>query len=174
MADNKESFQESLMIKRAKRRLLGALSILISLFVLSIFFLQDRTEINSKNSIKISFIEIDTNNYHAEKSYDAQDKLTQDMKSPIIVKKLSNFSRDESIEDGLYFIQVGIFSDEDNASKLLSSIKSLGYDARLELIQMSGKEKLKLTTTAFNSQTEAQFALSKFKSANLPGIIKQE
>ena len=96
------------------------------------------------------------------------------MKSPIIVKKLSNFSRDESIEDGLYFIQVGIFSDEGNASKLLSSIKSLGYDARLELIQMSGKEKLKLTTTAFNSQTEAQFALSKFKSANLPGIIKQE
>jgi hypothetical protein len=99
MADNKESFQESLMIKRAKRRLLGALSILISLFVLSIFFLQDRTEINSKNSIKISFLEIDTNNYHAEKSYEAQDKLTQDMKSPIIVKKLSNFSRDESIED---------------------------------------------------------------------------
>ena len=111
MADNKESFQESLMIKRAKRRLLGALSILISLFVLSIFFLQDRTEINSKNSIKISFLEIYTNNYHAEKSYEAQDKLTQDMKSPIIVKKLSNFSRDESIEDGLYFIQVGIFSD---------------------------------------------------------------
>ena len=60
MADNKESFQESVMIRRAKIRLFGAVIILIILFVLSVFFLQDRTNINFKNPIKISFL--DTNN----------------------------------------------------------------------------------------------------------------
>ena len=38
MADNKESFQESVMIRRAKRRLFGAVIILIVLFVLSMIF----------------------------------------------------------------------------------------------------------------------------------------
>ena len=57
MPNNKESIQESVMIKRAKIRLFGAIIIFIILFILSIFFLNDRTNVNLKNPIKISFLE---------------------------------------------------------------------------------------------------------------------
>jgi len=179
MTDNKESFQENILIKRAKRRLLGALTILIILFILSIFFLQDRTEITTLNPIKISFLEVSKNNasnYQANITMNDHDLTDYSTDNPPEIQKKSsdNLSGPGNIESGQYFIQVGIFSNKENASKLLGVVKSLGYDARLELIDMSGKEKLKLTTTVFNSQTEAQFALSKLKSANLPGIIRQE
>ena len=42
------------------------------------------------------------------------------------------------------------------------------------MIKMSGKDKLKLTTTVFNSKKEAQTALSILNDANLPGIIKRK
>ena len=57
MADNKESFQESVMIRRAKRRLFGAVIILIILFIVSIFFFKIELISNLKNPIKISFLE---------------------------------------------------------------------------------------------------------------------
>ena len=173
MADNKESFQESVLIRRAKRRLFGAAIILIALFVLSIFFLQDRTNINEKNSKKISFLEM--NNEITVGSYRRKPQNFSQVEPKEIVKKFQGKESQKFVSDeNPYFIQVGIFSDETNASRLLDTIKSLGYGARLEIIKMSGKEKLKLTTTAFNSKTEAQFALTILKSANLPGIIKRE
>ena len=85
-------------------------------------------------------------------------------------KKSQNFSDN----DRSYFIQIGIFSDEINASRLLGKIKSMGYEARLEMIKMSGKEKLRLSTTVFNSKIEAQTALTILRGENLPGMIKRE
>ena len=176
MADNKESFQENLMMRRAKRRLFGAVIILIILFVLSIFFLQDRTSINFKNPIKISFLEknnntmIDHYNFKPKNLSQPQLQTQSQDKKLTKAKQPQNFISDKKY----YFIQVGMFSDELNASRLLSNIKSLGYDARLEMIKMSGKDKLKLTTTAFDSKTDALKALSVLNNANLPGIIKRK
>ena len=173
MADNKESFQESILIRRAKRRLFGAAIILIALFILSIFFILFRTNINSKNSIKISFLEKNNRTIVNSHSLKPQNFSQAERKEKVETLKVKQPQNDNDNEKS-YFIQVGIFSDETNASRLLGTIKSLGYDARLEMIKMSGKDKLKLTTTAFNSRTEAQTALSILKSANLPGIIKRE
>ena len=175
MADNKESFQESIMIRRAKRRLFGAVIILIFLFGLSIFFLQDRTNINLKTPIKISFLEknndITIDSYNDSlKTQNLSQSQSKEKNYPSKLSVSQNFNTDKSP----YFIQVGIFSNEVNASRLLGTIRSLGYGARLEMISMYGKNKLKLTTTEFNSKTEAQTALSIFKRANLPGIIKRK
>ena len=173
MTNNKESFQESLMIKRAKIRLFGAIIILILLFTLSIFFLKDRTNINLKAPINISFLEknneitIEDNIF---KSSNLPTTQRREMAHVGKIKEARNFNGDE----GPYFIQLGIFSDETNASKLLAIIKSKGYDARLETMRLSGKDKLRRSTTTFNSKTEAQAALIVLKSANLSGIIKRE
>ena len=173
MADNKESFQESVMIRRAKRRLFGAVIILIVLFVLSIFFLQDRTNINFKNPIKISFL--DTNNEFVINSDSLKFKnLSKIQPKEKYQSEKTDVPQALNADENPYFIQVGIFSNEVNASRLLGTIRSLGYGARLEMISMYGKNKLKLTTTEFNSKTEAQTALSIFKRANLPGIIKRK
>jgi len=175
MANNNDTFQESVMIRRAKRRLFGAVIILIVLFVLSIFFLQDRTNINSKNPIKISFLEknndiiIDSLN-HSLKPQNLSQLKSRDK----VYSEKTKVSQALDIDENPYFIQVGIFSDKINASRLLGTLRSLGYGARLEMIKMSGKDKLKLTTTVFNSKKEAQTALSILNDANLPGIIKRK
>ena len=173
MPNNKESIQESVMIKRAKIRLSGAIIIFIILFILSIFFLNDRTNVNLKNPIKISFLE-KNNEINIEDnifiSKDLSTTQTREIAHVVKIKEPKKFIGDET----LYFIQIGIFSDETNASKLLAIIKSRGYDTRLETIKVSGKDKLRLSTTVFNSKKEAQSALSILKSANLPGIIKRE
>ena len=57
MIDTKESFHESVIIKRAKRRLIGAVTILIILFTLSLFFIKNTSEINN-SEIKVSFLEM--------------------------------------------------------------------------------------------------------------------
>ena len=173
MADNKESFQESVMIRRAKIRQIGAVIILIILFFLSVFFLQDRTNINFKNPIKISFLETNNEFIINSDSFKLQNLSKIQPKEKYQLEK-TNVSQALSADENPYFIQVGIFSNEVNASRLLGTIRSLGYGGRLEMITMYGKNKLKLTTTEFNSKKEAQTALSIFKRANLPGIIKRK
>jgi len=58
MSDNKDTLQESVLIKRARRRLLGAITILISLLVLSYFFLEDPNEVKKISNVKVSFLSI--------------------------------------------------------------------------------------------------------------------
>ena len=55
MADSKSSFHESVIIKRARRRLIGAVAILIILFTLSIFFVKNTKQIDISKEIKVSF-----------------------------------------------------------------------------------------------------------------------
>ena len=175
MADNKKSFPESVMIRRAKIRLFGAVIILIILFVLSVFFLQDRTNINFQNPIKISFLEKNNDFIIGSQSYSLKSQnLSKTQTGEKYQSEKANVSQAFNSDENPYFIQVGIFSDEVNASRLMGTIKSLGYGARLEMINMSGKDKLKLTTTEFNTKIEAQTALSILKNANLPGIIKRK
>ena len=72
MADFKEPFHESVIIKRAKRRLIGAVSILIILFVLSIFFVKNRDLIEADHKeIKVSFLEM------GEASFSSKNDLEQ-------------------------------------------------------------------------------------------------
>ena len=56
MSNSKDSVTNLLLIKRAKRRLVGAIIILIILFSLSIFFVKTKTEAMKSNP-KISFLE---------------------------------------------------------------------------------------------------------------------
>ena len=56
MSNSKDSVSNQLLIKRAKRRLVGAIIILIILFSLSIFFVKTKTEAIKSNP-KISFLE---------------------------------------------------------------------------------------------------------------------
>ena len=56
MPSNEDPFSEAIQLKKAKKRLLGALIILVGLLILSYYFLEDRSLNNSQN-LKISFID---------------------------------------------------------------------------------------------------------------------
>ena len=57
--------------------------------------------------------------------------------------------------------------------KLSRQINNIGFQTQIKKINLSGKEKIKLTTQDFVSEKEAQIALRKLKNANFPGLIKQ-
>tara|TARA_B100001173_G_C15872781_1_gene498023 strand:+ start:122 stop:640 length:519 start_codon:yes stop_codon:yes gene_type:complete len=169
MIDTKESFHESLIIKRAKRRLIGAITILIILFTLSLFFIKNTSEINN-SEIKVSFLEMGQASFSGLKK---PEKLQTNKTNPI---KLSNKTNLEDLENDntkLFTIQIGIFSDEKKIEKLSRQINNIGFQTQIKKINLSGKEKIKLTTQDFVSEKEAQIALRKLKNANFPGLIKQ-
>ncbi|MEK9714371.1 MAG: SPOR domain-containing protein [Methylophilaceae bacterium] len=149
MPSNEDPFSEAIQLKKAKKRLLGALLILIGLLILSYFFLEDRSFTHNQN-IKISFI--DENDSPINNSIDQSS---------------------ENFEVDSFFIQVGIFSDKEKTLNLLSSIQSFGIDCTLENIELDGKKMFRVKTGIFESYTDAETALEILKSNKFSGIIKK-
>jgi len=149
MPSNEDPFSEAIQLKKAKKRLLGALIILIGLLILSYFFLEDRSLTHNQN-IKISFID--------ESDSSINNSIDQSS---------------ENFEVDSFFIQVGIFSDKEKTLNLLSSIQSFGIDCTLENVELDGKKMFRVKTGIFESYTEAEGALEILKSNKFSGIIKK-
>ena len=149
MPSNEDPFSEAIQLKKAKKRLLGALIILVGLLIFSYFFLEDRSPVNSQN-IKISFID------------EGGSSINNDVDQS-----------SENLEVDNFFIQIGIFSDKEKTSKLLSSIQSLGIDCTLEAVVLDGKKKYRVKTGIFESYGEAESALEILKTNKFSGIIKK-
>ena len=149
MPSNEDPFSEAIQLKKAKKRLLGALIILIGLIILSYFFLEDRSLTHNQN-IKISFID--------ESDSSINNSIDQSS---------------ENFEVDSFFIQVGIFSDKDKTLNLLSSIQSFGIDCTLETFELDGKKMFRVKTGIFESYTDAETTLEILKSNKFSGIIKK-
>jgi len=149
MPSNEDPFSEAIQLKKAKKRLLGALIILLGLLILSYYFLEDRSLNNSQN-LKISFID------------EGDSHINNDIEHS-----------SENVEIDSFFIQIGIFSEKEKTSNLLSSIQSLGIDCTLEAIELNGKKKFRVKTGIFESYSEAESALEILKSNKFSGIIKK-
>ena len=170
MSDNKDTLQESILIKRARRRLLGAITILISLLVLSYFFLEDPNEVKKITNVKVSFLSI------SEKNLEQRNKRVDFESAQNQVLKMEDL-KDNQIKkqnsDGVYFIQVGIFSNANNAKKIAKRVGDIGFKTRLLPLVHDGQNKIQLVTSGFDNRGKANTALAKIKEAKLPGMIKQ-
>ena len=171
MTGLKESFHESVIIKRAKRRFVGAITILILLFTLSLFFVKNTGQTEVNKEIKVSFLEMGPASFNIKKNIEQIEfiKLNSEglQKKTNTVKKTKNNTK-------LFAVQIGIFSDRNKTQQLSNQINNIGFKTKIQKINLSGKEKIKLTTEFFNSKKEAQKALRKLKNANFPGLIKRE
>tara|TARA_B100000787_G_scaffold161851_1_gene142041 strand:- start:930 stop:1445 length:516 start_codon:yes stop_codon:yes gene_type:complete len=171
MVDLKESFHESVIIKRAKRRLLGAITILIILFTLSLFFVKNSGQIKVNNEIKVSFLEM------GPASFSRKDDLKKikviDSDSDLLAKEINRIDKPKN-NNKIFTVQIGIFSDKNKTQKLSNQIDSMGFKTQIKKINLSGQEKIKLTTEFYNTEKEAKKALRRLKNANLPGLIKRQ
>jgi len=77
MVGLKESFHESVIIKRAQRRLIGAITILIILFTLSLFFVKDSDYKNADNEIKVSFLEMGPASFNVKNNSKGREALNK-------------------------------------------------------------------------------------------------
>jgi hypothetical protein len=170
MANSKESFHESVMIKRAKRRLIGAVTILIILFVLSVFFIKNTEQIGKNKDIKVSFLEMGPASFNSKENLE---KIEYIKISDERLKKQTN-AVDKSKNNKAFTVQIGIFSDEKKTQRLSDQINNIGFKTQIKKINLSGQKKIKLTTQFFPTEKEAQGALRKLKNANFPGLIKRQ
>jgi cell division septation protein DedD len=75
--------------------------------------------------------------------------------------------------DELYFIQVGIFSNANNAKKIAKRVSDIGFKTKLLPLILNGQNKIQLVTSGFDNKDNANIALAKIREAKLPGMIKQ-
>lgn len=165
MSNSKDSVNNLLLIKRAKRRLVGAIIILIILFSLSIFFVKTKTEAIKSNP-KISFLE--TN----QTQIALRDNFDEDKNFKTFLNDESEIDNDISNKSG-FTVQLGIFSDELNMRKVKDQIHQMGYKTETQPIKINNEDKIRLTTEFFSNEMQARALLQKIKKANLSGFVKE-
>ena len=165
MSNSKDSVSNQLLIKRAKRRLVGAIIILIILFSLSIFFVKTKTEAIKSNP-KISFLET-TQQYAASENVISKSESAQ---SP--EKKELTIEHNSSKKKG-FTVQLGIFSDEINMKRVKDQVNAMGYKTNTQAIKIDDEVKIRLTTEFFSNEKQARLILQEIKKANLSGFIRK-
>ena len=165
MSNSKDSVSNLLLIKRAKRRLVGAIIILIILFSLSIFFVKTKTEAIKSNP-KISFLEI-------TQQFSTSRKILIEEVSSSKQPKMERDVDQRSLKKKGFTVQLGIFSDEINMNKVKDQVNSMGYKTNTQAIKMDDGVKIRLTTEFFSNEKKAQVILQEIKKANLPGFIRK-
>jgi hypothetical protein len=153
MSNSKDSVNNLLLIKRAKRRLVGAIIILIILFSLSIFFVKTKTEAMKSNP-KISFLET-TQQYTA--SENAISKL-ESAHSP--EKEELTIEHNSSKKKG-FTVQLGIFSDEINMRRVKDQVNSMGYKTNTQAIKIDNEGKNKINNRIFFKRKTGSFNSSR-------------
>ena len=119
MSNSKDSVTNLLLIKRAKRRLVGAIIILIILFSLSIFFVKTKTEAMKSNP-KISFLE-------TSQQYAVSENLISKLESAHAPARVELTIEHNSSKKKGFTVQLGIFSDEINMKRVKDQVNSMGY-----------------------------------------------
>ena len=165
MSNSKDSVSNLLQIKRSKRRLIGAIIILIILFSLSIFFVKTKTEAIKSNP-KISFLET-TQQFSTSKKM-----LIEEVSSPSQQREEIDVDQ-RSLKKKGFTVQLGIFSDEINMNKVKDQVNLMGYKTNTQSIKMNDKVKIRLTTEFFSNEKQARVILQEIKKANLPGFIRK-
>ena len=169
MSELKGSFHESVIIKRARRRLIGAITILIILFTLSIFFIKNIEEIDSSKDIKVSFLEMGPASFNIKEGLESVVLSSEKLSSKSISTK--KFIKNDK---EIFTVQIGIFSNKEKTQQLSNQINDIGFKTQIKKINLSGQEKIKLTTQFFSTEKEARGVLRKLKNANFPGLIKRQ
>ena len=106
MVGSKESFHETVIIKRSKRRLIGAITILIILFTLSVFFIKNTEQIDTSKEIKVSFLEMGSASFNIKEDIENIEFI--ELSSEQLIKK-SNLIKKSVIKNKKKFtVQIGI------------------------------------------------------------------
>ena len=165
MSNSKDSVSNLLLIKRAKRRLVGAIIILIILFSLSIFFVKTKTEAIKSNP-KISFLEI-------TQQFSTSRKILIEEVSSSKQPKMERDVDQRSLKKKGFTVQLGIFSDEINMKRVKDQVNSMGYKTNTQVIKIDDEVKIRLTTEFFSNEKQARLILQEIKKANLSGFIRK-
>ncbi len=191
--------QELLLKKRAHRRLVGAIALVLLMVIVLPQVLQDRAAITQQEAIKITMSDaVDEPNLEPatdKNSVALQEAEVLAPQQEVVVSvepAIENIIANKDVENNKtepkkseipqvatsqnqseYFtVQVGVYSDAANVKRLQDQLKQAGFNnAYTEKIMTPKGESIRLKAGNFTSRQDAVNALGKLKAIGLSGVV---
>lgn len=184
--------------KRARRRLVGAIALVLLMVILLPILLKDRGASSPQEKITITLpnetstsvtpapSDFDSNviPHDSEQKALATEAVPTEMEAatdaeaavvpvpvPAIKEPLQVKEPIKMASAQRFFVQVGVFSDADNVKKLQAKLTDLGYKSQTEKVSTPKGDKIRLKTQVFVNRNEATIALENIKDAGLTGML---
>ncbi len=188
--------QEVNFKKRARRRLVGAIALVLLMVIVLPMILKDRAASPPQEKITITLSgEPQTVAPAASSDFDSSIVPTE---PPVAVTpeiteppteaaptsdpeaatakpsketpaKETTKPKDEASHK--FYVQIGVFSDEANVKQLQAKLSDLGYKSQTEKINTAKGQKIRLRTQIFGDRNDAAIALENIKDAGLTGMV---
>ena len=199
MQKDTSSDQELNLKKRARRRLVGAIALVLLMIIVLPMLLKDRAASQPQDKITITLPgEQQTVTPAAPSDFDssivptepptpsaestgpaanpvdpvASAKPEKEPSAPVAKEPVVKESAKPAEDKKHHFyVQIGVFSDEANVKQLQVKLSDLGYKSQTEKINTDKGQKIRLKTQIFSDRNEAAIALQNIKDAGLTGMV---
>jgi DedD protein len=198
MQRDPSSDQELNLKKRARRRLVGAIALVLLMIIVLPMVLKDRAISEPKDKITITLpseqqvvtpaSDFDSTIVPAESSTTPQTKTVEpteveqapdseaapvkhDKVAPAKETPVKEASNTKADPNHRFYVQIGVFSDASNVKQLQTKLSDLGYKSQTEKIGTDKGQKIRLRTQVFADRSEAAIALENIKDAGLTGMV---
>ena len=196
MQRDPSSDQEINLKKRARRRLVGAIALVLLMVIVLPMVLKDRSAIQSQDKPVITMpsdqqtvspansSDFDSNIVPTEPSTAETTNVTKpaaesapkvDLEAvPVMPEKeapVKDTAKPKEEANHKFYVQIGVFSDEANVKQLQNKLSDLGYKSQTQKIDTEKGKKIRLRTQLFGDRNEAAIALENIKDAGLTGMV---
>jgi DedD protein len=196
-----QSDQELQFKKRARRRLVGAVALVLLMIILLPMILQDRTAKAPKQDVVVSIPSLDqrlesepvepapiqpvapaaevsppevTAEIKPVETKPVEAPVTTNQPSPSVAvapKAEPAKAETKAAASGNYFVQIGVFSDPEKVKQMQEKLSAKGLKSLDELIDTAKGKKTRLRVGPFEAKKDAESAMEKIKSLGLTGMI---
>lgn len=194
MPPNQMTDQELQFKKRARRRLVGAVALVLLMITVLPMILDDRAGQTPQQDIEITIpsqegadftskiIPVDPETADTQVAEVPIEPVQQpvpdrvepgqpvDSAAPVEIAKPADVPVETSVKDG-FVVQIGVFSDAGNVKKLQDQLQQQGYKSFTEKVATPKGDKIRLRAGPFDSRLEAETALAKIKDVGLSGMV---
>ena len=181
--------------KRARRRLVGAVALVLLMLIVLPMILKDRAAITPAEKITITLpseqaqttaSDFDSSIVPAEPAAAVIDEdevetlpekktnIQANTDSEAAKQAKERLAKQTPTKEGAsqkFYVQVGVFSDAANVKQLQTKLSDLGYKSQTEKISTDKGQKIRLRTQVFGDRNEAAIALENIKDAGLTGMV---
>jgi DedD protein len=179
--------QELNLKKRARRRLVGAIALVLLMVIVLPMILKDRAATGPQEQVTITLpgeqsppvaSDFDSSIVPADPSIATTPEVTSPESASATpdpeaapAKETPAKAPDVKSASGKFYVQIGVFSDAANVKQLQTKLSDLGYKSQTEKIATDKGTKIRLKTQVFGDRNEAAIALENIKDAGLTGMV---
>jgi DedD protein len=165
--------QELNLKKRARRRLVGAIALVLLMVIVLPMILPSEQTAPEVSDFDSSIVPTDppivsTPEVIEPEAESAAVANPEAAPAKEVPAKAPDIAKPSS---GKFYVQIGVFSDAANVKQLQNKLTDLGYKSQTEKISTDKGQKIRLKTQVFGDRNEAAIALENIKDAGLTGMV---